>query len=84
MITEVNVETGKVTERPPTAEEQAQTDADRAAAAAAEQAEKDDQAARAKAEQDWRAAVSNATTLAAVKAALLGTDLPAQAETRIR
>lgn len=92
-VTEVDVETGETRERPLTADEQKQQDADRAAAAAAEQAEKDAEAARVKAEQDWRGAVSavdtskvtDAGTKAALdrlKAVLLGTNLPAQPDVR--
>lgn len=81
-ITEVNADTGEVVERSLTATEQRQAETDRAAAAAEEQAEADGRAARDTAEQDWRAAVGKASTLDEVKAALLGTNLPARPDVR--
>lgn len=81
-VTEVNVESGEVAERPMTTAEQEQATKDRAAAAARDKAETDDRAARDKAEGDWRAAVARATTLDEVKAALLGTNLTVQADVR--
>ena len=63
MIMDVNVSTGEVTNRPSSAAERLQADADRAAGAASAKASKDVEAAR-------QAKFNAATTVAELKAAL--------------
>jgi hypothetical protein len=81
-MTEVDVSTGEVRQRPLTAAEQKQLDTDRAAAAATDKAERDATTKRVADEQAWRDAMKNASSLAALKDVLLGTNLPTQADTR--
>lgn len=68
-VTEVNVETGEVAERPMTTAEQQQADADRVETERA-------QAAEDQAERDRQAAIDAASTVAELKAALGLTSKP--------
>jgi hypothetical protein len=81
-VIEVDAETGEQRERAATTDEQAVWKQQSDAALTAEQAEDDAAAKRAADEQAWRDAVGNASSLAALKDALLGTNLPAQAAAR--
>lgn len=76
----IDADTGEEQRRPLTADETAWKDDIAVAVAADEQAQTD----AAAAEQAWRDAVSNASSLVALKDALLGTGLPAQAESRVK
>jgi hypothetical protein len=80
----VNAETGEQEHRAMTPEEQTQRDKDAVEAAALAQAEQDAAAKRAADEQAWRDAVGKATTVDQIKAALLGTNLPAQPDVRTK
>lgn len=78
----VDATTGEVEERPLTAEEQTQRDADAQAEADREAAEEQARADEQAAAQAWQDALSEATTVAQIRDVLLGVGLPAQAETR--
>lgn len=78
----INVGTGEEQRRPLTPDEETQRRADGAAAAAEAKSRAEADAKRQADEQAWRDAVKNASTLAALKDVLLGTNLPAQADVR--
>lgn len=70
-----NVETGEVQRRPLAAAELAQRDKDTADALAREKSDADAKAKSLADEKSWRDAIAAATTLEALKAAVLGTNL---------
>lgn len=72
----INVETGEQRSRALTPEEQAQRDRDVADTTAREQARANAEAAAVRAKGEWRASVQNATSLEALKAALLAPNSP--------
>lgn len=73
---EVDCTTGEQTVRPLTADEETQRQADAAASAAAKQAAADAAAQEAADKQAWRDAVTAASSIADLKAVLLGTSTP--------
>ena len=72
----IDCTTGEEFVRPLTAEEETQRQADADAAAAAGQARIDADARRAADEQAWRDAVTAASSIAHLKAVLLGSNTP--------